>query len=61
LGDLLSQEIGMPVEVSVPTSYAAVIEAMGANQVEVAWLAPFSYVVAHQKFEAACARACSQS
>jgi phosphonate transport system substrate-binding protein len=50
LGDMLSQEIGMPVEVSVPTSYAAVVEAMGANNVEVAWLAPFSYVIAHQKF-----------
>ena len=52
IGDMLSQEIGMPVEVSVPTSYAAVVEAMGANQVDVAWLAPFSYVVAHQKFGA---------
>jgi phosphonate transport system substrate-binding protein len=52
LGDMLSQEIGRPVEVSVPTSYAAVIEAMGANQVDVGWLAPFAYVLAHQKFGA---------
>ena len=52
LGDLLSKEIDLPVEVSVPTSYAAVIEAMGANNVDVAWLAPFSYVLAHQKFGA---------
>jgi phosphonate transport system substrate-binding protein len=52
LGDLLSKELGTPVEVSVPTSYAAVIEAMGANQVDIAWLAPFSYVLAHQKFGA---------
>jgi phosphonate transport system substrate-binding protein len=52
LGDMLSQEINTPIDVSVPTSYAAVIEAMGANNVDVAWLAPFSYVVAHQKFGA---------
>jgi phosphonate transport system substrate-binding protein len=52
VGDLLSAELKIPVEVSVPTSYAAVVEAMGANQVDVAWLAPFSYVIAHQKFGA---------
>ena len=53
LGDMLSRELGgTPVDVSVPTSYAAVIEAMGANQLEVAWLAPFAYVLAHQKFGA---------
>lgn len=50
LGDMLSRELGSPVEVSVPTSYAAVIEAMGANQLDVAWLAPFAYVLARQKF-----------
>jgi phosphonate transport system substrate-binding protein len=50
IGDMLAKEIGAPVEVSVPTSYAAVIEAMGANQLDVAWLAPFAYVLAHQKF-----------
>jgi phosphonate transport system substrate-binding protein len=52
LGDMLSHEINTPVEVSVPTSYAAVVEAMGANNVDIAWLAPFSYVVAHQRFGA---------
>jgi phosphonate transport system substrate-binding protein len=50
LGDMLAKELGLPVEVSVPTSYAAVIEAMGASQVDVAWFAPFAYVLAHQKF-----------
>ena len=48
IGDLLAKEIGIPVEVSVPTSYAAVIEAMGAGQIDVAWLAPFAYVLARQ-------------
>ena len=35
----------------MPTSYAAVIEAMGADNVEIGWLAPFAYVLAHDKFE----------
>lgn len=52
LGDLLEKETGYKIEVSVPTSYAAVIEAVGAGNVDVAWLAPFSYVIARQKFEA---------
>jgi len=33
----------------VPTSYTTVIEAMGSNQVDVGWLAPFAYVLAHDK------------
>ena len=31
------------IDVSVPTSYTAVIEAMGAGQVDVAWLATFAH------------------
>jgi phosphonate transport system substrate-binding protein len=52
LGELLEKETGYKIEVSVPTSYAAVIEAVGAGNVDVAWLAPFSYVIARQKFDA---------
>jgi phosphonate transport system substrate-binding protein len=51
LADLLSQQTGLSFQVSVPTSYAAVIEAMGANNVDVGWLAPFAYVLAHDKFQ----------
>jgi phosphonate transport system substrate-binding protein len=50
LADLLSQQTGLSFTVSVPTSYAAVIEAMGAENVDVGWLAPFAYVLAHDKF-----------
>ncbi|HST05432.1 MAG TPA: phosphate/phosphite/phosphonate ABC transporter substrate-binding protein [Chloroflexia bacterium] len=50
LGDLLSQVTGYSFDVSVPTSYAAVIEAMGSSNVDVAWLAPFSYALANQKY-----------
>ena len=37
---------------SVPTSYAAVIEAMGSEKADVAWFAPFAYVLANQKYNA---------
>ncbi len=52
LGQLLGQITGYNFKVSVPTSYAAVIEAMGSNNVDVAWLAPFSYALASQKYGA---------
>jgi len=51
LADMLGQQTGLAFTVSVPTSYAAVIEAMGANNVDVGWLAPFAYVLAHDKFQ----------
>jgi phosphonate transport system substrate-binding protein len=50
LADLLTQQTGLSFTVSVPTSYAAVVEAMGAENVDVGWLAPFAYVLAHDKF-----------
>lgn len=46
----LSRITGYSYRISVPTSYAAVIEAIGSNQVDVAWLAPFSYVLAREKY-----------
>ncbi len=50
LADLLSQQTGLSFAVSVPTSYAAVVEAMGAENVDIGWLAPFAYILAHDKF-----------
>jgi phosphonate transport system substrate-binding protein len=49
LAALLKDATGLNFRVSVPTSYAAVIEAMGAGQVDVGWLAPFAYVLAHDR------------
>ena len=46
---LLSQETGLRVKLSVPTSYAATIEAMGTHNLDVAWLAPLAYVLAHDR------------
>jgi phosphonate transport system substrate-binding protein len=51
LARLIKKQTGYSVKISVPTSYAAVVEAMGAKQVDVGWLPPFPYVLAHQKFD----------
>jgi phosphonate transport system substrate-binding protein len=51
LARMLSDVTGMAVTASVPTSYAAVIEAMGAERIDVGWLAPFAYVLARDTFQ----------
>lgn len=50
LGELLANETGYTIDVSVPTSYVAVVEAMGSNKVDVGWLAPFAYTVARKRY-----------
>ena len=50
LGQLLEKETGLKYEVSVPTSYAAVVSAMGAGTVDVGWLSPLPYVLAHDQY-----------
>ena len=52
LAQLLHEETGYYYKATVPTSYAAVIEALGAGKLEIAWLAPLSYVLAHDKYSA---------
>ena len=49
LADLLTAATNLNFKVSVPTSYIPVVEAMGAGQVDVGWLSPFAYVLAHDK------------
>jgi phosphonate transport system substrate-binding protein len=51
LADLLEKETGYTFNTSVPTGYAPLVEAMGANKVDVAWLAPFGFAVARKKHE----------
>lgn len=50
MGQLLQKATGLHFKTSVATSYAAVIEAMGAGKVDIGWLATFSYVLAHDKY-----------
>ena len=46
LGDYLEQQLGMPVKFVPVTDYAAVVEALGAGKVDLAWLGGFTYVQA---------------
>ncbi|MCB5224542.1 MAG: phosphate/phosphite/phosphonate ABC transporter substrate-binding protein [Candidatus Cloacimonadaceae bacterium] len=52
IADWMHKETGYHFKVAVPTSYAAVIEAIGSYQADVAWLATFAYVLAHDKYGA---------
>jgi phosphonate transport system substrate-binding protein len=48
----LQKDTGYYFKVAVPTSYAAVIEALGTNECDIAWLATYAYILAHDKFGA---------
>ena len=50
LAQLMEKETGLKYEVSVPTSYTAVITAMGAETVDIGWLSPIPYIIAHDKY-----------
>lgn len=46
LGDYLSKETGMKVEFTPVTDYAAVVEALATDKIDMAWLGGFTYVQA---------------
>ncbi|HEV2439784.1 MAG TPA: phosphate/phosphite/phosphonate ABC transporter substrate-binding protein [bacterium] len=50
ISHLLEMATGYKFESFVATSYAGVIEAMGAGRADIGWLNTFSYVIAHQKY-----------
>ena len=45
----LSELTGYTITVTIPTSYAALVEAMGAGNAHIGWLPPLAYVLANQK------------
>jgi phosphonate transport system substrate-binding protein len=47
--DLLAQETGLTFKGVVPTSYAALTEAMGSGNAQIGWMATFAYILAHQQ------------
>ena len=49
LADYLSRKTSMPVQITVPTNYAAVVEALVNDQVDVAHLGGFTYVQASRR------------
>jgi phosphonate transport system substrate-binding protein len=49
LSDELKKETGLSFTGDVPTSYAAVVEGMCAERVDVGWVSPLAYILAHEK------------
>lgn len=47
--DLLSIATGMPVEIVPASSYESVVDAIVSGGVDIAWLGPASYILAHQR------------
>lgn len=52
LEKLLSEELNMPVHVSISTDYNTVVEALGSKQIDLGFLPPHPYVYAHEKYNA---------
>lgn len=50
-GDYLSQSLGRPVELTVPTSYGAVVEAMVNDELDLAYFGGLTYVQARERGE----------
>lgn len=49
LEELLSEELGIDIKVSVSTDYNTIVEAMKSDQVDVGFLPPTAYVLAHDQ------------
>jgi len=49
LADALMEKTGYVIETSIPTSYSALIEAMGSGNAHIALFPTFSYLIAHDK------------
>jgi phosphonate transport system substrate-binding protein len=49
LSDALEKETGLKYSGEVPTSYAAVIEAMCAGKVDIGWVSPLAYILGNRK------------
>lgn len=52
IAERLKEKTGYYYKVAVPTSYAAVIEAMGTEEADIAFLATFAYILANEKYGA---------
>ena len=51
LADYLSEELGQPVELSVPASYNAVVEAMASGELDLAYVGGLTYVQGRERAE----------
>ncbi|MCO6453047.1 MAG: phosphate/phosphite/phosphonate ABC transporter substrate-binding protein [Caldilineales bacterium] len=50
LAKMISDKTGLVIDANVGTDFAAVREAMGANQAQIGWLNTFNYLLAHEKY-----------
>ncbi|MFN7454660.1 MAG: phosphate/phosphite/phosphonate ABC transporter substrate-binding protein [Pseudobdellovibrionaceae bacterium] len=48
----MEKETGWSFEVTVPHAYIAVVEALGSNRADIAFLNTTAYIMAHQKYQA---------
>ncbi len=48
----IREDSGLSLRTEVPTSYAAVIQALGSGQADVAWMPAFAYVLANARYGA---------
>ncbi len=46
---MLSDKLGIPVKVSVSTNYNTIVEAMKSKKVDVGFLPPTAYTLAHDQ------------
>lgn len=49
LQQLLSKELGIPVKVHIATNYNTMVEALKSKKVDVAFISPVSYTIAHDQ------------
>ena len=52
LARFVREDSGLVLRSEVPTSYAAVVQALGAGQADVAWMPAFAYELAHARYGA---------
>ncbi len=52
LARFIREDSGLVLRTEVPTSYAAVIQALGSGQADVAWMPAFAYVIANARYDA---------
>ncbi len=52
LARFIREDSGLTLRSQVPTSYAAVIQALGSGQADVAWIPAFAYVLANARYGA---------
>ncbi|WP_235044633.1 phosphate/phosphite/phosphonate ABC transporter substrate-binding protein [Pseudobdellovibrio exovorus] len=52
LKEYLAKDLGLEVELELPTNYVAVVEAFGSKRADVAILNTLGYVLAHEKYGA---------